>query len=95
MLKGIWNERFGLKKTSLFERTCEVKKIGLYSSRVCHFSLEIFGFVWYVNNSTEYVTLHIDLLVNQIYLWDYSDPLNRSKVCWFSTGGYIYTHAQF
>ena len=39
ILKGIWNENFGLKKTLLFERTFEVIKIGLYSCRVK--SLEI------------------------------------------------------
>ena len=65
--KGIRNEKFGSKKTLLFERIFEVIKIGLYSSRVSHFSLEIFGFVWYVNNSTAYVTLHNDLLGNQEY----------------------------
>ena len=59
-LKGIWNEKFGLKKTLLFERTFEIIKIGLHSSRVSHFSLEIFGFIWYVDNSTAYVTLHND-----------------------------------
>ena len=58
-----------LKETLLFERTFEVIKIGLYSSRVSHFSLEIFGFVWYVNNSTAYVTLHNDFLGNQKYRW--------------------------
>ena len=45
-LKGIWNEKFGLKKTLVFERTFQVIKIGLYSCRVSHFSLEIFGLVW-------------------------------------------------
>ena len=64
LLKNIWNETF-MKWTS------EVMKIDLHSSRVSHFSLEIFGFVWYVNNSTVYVTLHNDLLGNQVYLWDY------------------------
>ena len=68
---GTWNEESGLKKTLLFERIFEITKIGLYSYRVSHFSLEIFGFVWYVNNSTAYVTLHNDLLGNQVYLWDY------------------------
>ena len=39
----------------------------LYSCRVSHFSLEIFAFVWYVNNSTAYVTLQNVLLENQEY----------------------------
>ena len=45
MLKGTWNEKFGLKKTILFERTFEVIKIGLYSCRVSHLSVEILIFV--------------------------------------------------
>ena len=40
-----------------------------WSSQPSHFSLEIFGFVWYVNNSTAYVTPHNDFLGNQEYLW--------------------------
>ena len=37
----------------LFKRTFDVIKIGLYSSRVSHSCLEIFGFsAWYVNSST-------------------------------------------
>ena len=44
LLKGIWNE-IGLKETRLYQRAFEVTKIGLYSCRVSHFSLEIFGFV--------------------------------------------------
>ena len=44
-LKGIGNKKCGFKKTLLFERTLEVIKIGLYSCRVSHFSLEIFIFV--------------------------------------------------
>ena len=52
---------------NLFERTFEVIKIGLYNSRVSRFSFEIFGFVWYLNNSTAYITLHNDLLGNQVY----------------------------
>ena len=68
-LKGIWNEKIGLKETLLFGRTFEVIKIYLYSCRVSHFSLEIFGYVWYVNNSTAYVTLHNDFLGNQEYHW--------------------------
>ena len=43
--KGYRNEKFGWKKTLLFERTFEVIKIGLCSSRVSDFSLEIFRFV--------------------------------------------------
>ena len=62
--KGIWNE-----KILLFERTFEVIKIALNSCRVFHFILEIFGFVWYINNSTAYVTLHNDFLGNQEYHW--------------------------
>ena len=64
-------EKIGLKETLLFERrrTFEVIKIGLYSSCVSQFNLEKFGFVWYVNNITAYVTLHNDLW-NQVYLWD-------------------------
>ena len=68
-LKGIWNEIVGLKETLLYERTFEVIKIYLYSCRVSHISLEIFGFVWYVNNSTAYVTLYNDFLGSQEYLW--------------------------
>ena len=45
LLKGIWNEIEDLKETRLYQRACEVTKIGLYSCRVSHFSLEIFGFV--------------------------------------------------
>ena len=71
-LQGIWNKKCGFKQTLLFERTLEVIKIGLYICRVSHFSLEMFIFVWYVNNSTAYVTLQNDLLGNQVYLWDYS-----------------------
>ena len=61
--------KIGLKETLLFERTFEVMKIGLYNCRVSHFSLEIFGFVWYVNNSAADVTLHNDLFENQEYHW--------------------------
>ena len=43
----MWNEKFGLMKTLIFEIMFEVIKIGLYSCRVSHFSFEIFGFVWY------------------------------------------------
>ena len=83
-LKGIWNEKFGLKKTLVFERTFQVIKIGLYSCRVSHFSLEIFGFVWYVNNSTAYVTLHNDFLGNQEYLWDCrTKSLKTVHVCMY------------
>ena len=38
-------KKIGLKETLLFERTNEVIKIAFCSSRVSHFSLEIFGFV--------------------------------------------------
>ena len=38
-------KKVGLKKTLLFERTFEFLKIDLYSSRIFHVSLEIFGFV--------------------------------------------------
>ena len=62
-----WKNCF--EETPLFERTCELIKIGLYSSHVSHLSLEIFGFVWYVNNSTAYVTLHNDFLGNKEYHW--------------------------
>ena len=58
-------KKVGLKKTLLFERTFEFLKIDLYSSRIFHVSLEIFGFVSYVNNSTAYVTLHNDFFANQ------------------------------
>ena len=34
-----------LKETLLLERSFEVVKVGLYSCRISHFSLEIFGFV--------------------------------------------------
>ena len=78
-LKGIWNEKFGLKKTLLFERIFEITKIGLYSSRVSHFSLEIFGCT----------ALHNDLLGIK-YIFEII-PFNRSKVCWFSASGYIHT----
>ena len=37
MFKGILNETLGLKETVLFERTSEVIKIVLCSSRVSHF----------------------------------------------------------
>ena len=37
-------KKIGLKKTLFFERTFEVIKIDLYSCRVFHFSLDIFGF---------------------------------------------------
>ena len=60
-------KKIDLKETLSFERTFEVIKIDLYSSCVSHFSLEIFGFVSYVNNSTAYVTLHNDVLGNQEY----------------------------
>ena len=46
-LKGLWNEKIGLKQTLLFRRTFAITNICLYRSRVSHFSLEIFGFVWY------------------------------------------------
>ena len=67
--KGYMKWKIGLKETLLFERTFEVIKIGLYSCRVSHFSFEIFGFVWYVNNCTTYVTLHNDFFGNQEYHW--------------------------
>ena len=38
-------KKIGLKETVVFERIFEVIQIGLYSFRVSHFSLEIFGFV--------------------------------------------------
>ena len=38
-------KKIGLKETFLFERTFEVIKIGLYSCRVSHLRLEIFGLV--------------------------------------------------
>ena len=38
-------KKIRLKETFIFERTFELLKIGLYSSHVSHFSLEIFGFV--------------------------------------------------
>ena len=78
-LKGIWNEKFGLKKTLLFERIFEITKIGLYSSRVTHFSLEIFGCT----------ALHNDLLGIK-YIFEII-PFNHSKVCWFSASAYIHT----
>ena len=37
ILKGIWNEKFDLKKTLLFERTFEVIKVVLYNCHVSHF----------------------------------------------------------
>ena len=56
-------KKIGLKKTLFFERTFEVIKIDLYSCRVFHFSLDIFGFslilryldFWEVRNITEVV----------------------------------------
>ena len=44
-------------------------------------------FVWYVNNSTAYVTLHNDLLGNQVR---YSIA---QKICWFNASGYIHMHS--
>ena len=81
-----WNIWWNKNPRTVFERTFEVIKIGLYSCRVSHFSLEIFGFVWYVNNSTAYIT-HIIII--------YIIPLNRSNVCWVNASGYIDTHEQF
>ena len=43
-LKGVWNEKNRFEENRL-ERTFGVLKIGLYSCRVSHFSLEIFEFV--------------------------------------------------
>ena len=65
----MWNEKIGLKEILLHGRTFEITKIGLYSCRISHFSLEIFGFVWYANNSTAYINLHNDFLENQEYHW--------------------------
>ena len=61
-LKGYlkWKNRF--ERILLYGRTFEITKIRLYSCRVFHFSLEIFEFVWYINKSTAYVTLHNDFL---------------------------------
>ena len=47
-------------KELLFVRTFEVIKIGLYSSRVTHFSLEIFGFVGIIRK----------LLGNQLFIFN-------------------------
>ena len=68
-LKGYlkWKNRF--ERTLLYGRTFEITKIGLYSCRVFHFSLEIFEFVWYINKSTAYVTLHNHFLGHQEYHW--------------------------
>ena len=83
-------KKFALKKTLSFERTFEIVKIGLYSSRVSHFSLEIFRFVWYVNSSTD--TPHCVITYWEIkYVFEII-PLNRSNVCWVSASGYIHTH---
>ena len=87
ILKGLWNEKIGCTKILLFERAFEVIKIGFYSSRVSQFSLEIFGFVWYVNKSTG-LTLHF--IMTYKYLCDYS--LNHCKVCLFSASWYIHTY---
>ena len=80
-------KKTGLKKTLLFERTFEVIKIGFYSCCVSHFSLEIFGFVWYVNNSTS--TSHCIMTSWEIKYIFQSIPLNRWKFCWVSASGYI------
>ena len=68
-VKGICNEKKKGLKESLFERTFQVIKIGLDSSRVSHSSFEIFEFFLYVNNSTAYVTLDNDFshLVPKIF----------------------------
>ena len=62
-----------LKKTLSFERTLEVIKIDIYSCCVSHsnfislLTYEIFGFVWYVNNSTAYVTLKVSVTTEYFY----------------------------
>ena len=68
-VKGYMKWKNWFEGNPLFKRTFEVFKIGFYSSRVSHFNLEIFGFVWYVNNSTAYVTLHNDFFGNREYHW--------------------------
>ena len=68
-LKGYlkWKNRF--EGTILYGRTFKVTKVGLYSCRVSHFSLEIFEFVSYINQSTAYVTLYNNILGHQEYHW--------------------------
>ena len=83
-------KKIDLKETLSFERTFEVIKIDLYSSCVSHFSLEIFGFVSYVNNSA-YITLRNDFWEIK-YIFEIM-PLNRSNVCWFSASGYTQMHS--
>ena len=87
-----WKIWFEEKTLSLF-RTFEVIKIGLYSYRLSHFSLEIFEFVWCVNNSTGYVTLRDDFLGIKYIFGIIS--LHCSVVCWVICCGYIHTHEQF
>ena len=82
LLKGIWNEKFGLKKTILFERTFAV---------LVHLTSVLrFEFVWYVINSTVCVTLHNDLWGIK-YIFEVI-PLNLSNVCWVNARWWIHTH---
>ena len=61
----------------------KIAKIGLYSCCVSQFSLEIFGSLWYVNNSTVYVTLH-NFLRNQEDHWlSHKVTLNCACVCMY------------
>ena len=70
-------------------------KISLYSRCVSHISLEIFGFVWYVNNSIAYVTLH-NFLGNQEYHWlSHKVTLNCACVCMYPLALNQQTFEQF
>ena len=70
--KWHWKRGFGstvdfhVQSALLFGWTFESIQIGLYSSPISHVIVEILRFVWYVNTSTAYVTMH-DLMGNQEY----------------------------
>lgn len=46
------------QKQLLFERIFEIIKIGLFTSLLSHFVLEILGSVWHVNNTTSYINTY-------------------------------------
>ena len=76
VLKGVWNEKIGLEET--FWNNFPSHKD--WSSQLSH-SLEIFGFVWYVNNSTAYVTLHNDFFFKSGISLRLSKKIKIIKLC--------------